>query len=116
MKNECTYAVWSVILVIFGCAIDAAHGGQIGRANRIGSAQHTARAADLGGHTTQDRASPRLEAASSRQSGSVAAVSTRRSFMALWDRVDGASGYRVDVSASPSFESFVPGYRDLDVG
>ena len=41
---------------------------------------------------------------------------TRRSFMANWQRVNGAAGYRLDVSASPQFESYVNGYQDLDVG
>ncbi len=42
--------------------------------------------------------------------------STRTSFMASWSAVEGATGYRLDVSTSPRFESFVKGYHDLDVG
>ena len=41
---------------------------------------------------------------------------TRSSFMASWKSVTGAAGYRLDVSASPSFKSFVNGYENLDVG
>lgn len=41
---------------------------------------------------------------------------TRSSFMARWDSVAGALGYRLDVSASSSFSSFVSGYQDVDVG
>jgi hypothetical protein len=41
---------------------------------------------------------------------------TRSSFMANWESVSGAMGYRLDVSASPSFNSFVSGYENLDVG
>ena len=41
---------------------------------------------------------------------------TRSSFLAKWKKVSGASGYRIDVSTSPSFDSYVAGYRDLDVG
>src|SRR5882724_1924193 len=41
---------------------------------------------------------------------------TRSSFMAAWDRVSGATGYRLDVSTSSSFSSYVSGYQDLDVG
>jgi hypothetical protein len=41
---------------------------------------------------------------------------TRSSFLAKWKRVSGASGYRIDVSTSPSFDSYVAGYRDLDAG
>ena len=41
---------------------------------------------------------------------------TRSSFLAKWKPVAGATGYRVDVSTSPSFDSFVSNYRDVDVG
>jgi hypothetical protein len=41
---------------------------------------------------------------------------TRSSFLAKWKKVDGASGYRIDVSSSPLFDSYVDGYRDLDCG
>ena len=42
--------------------------------------------------------------------------STRSSFMAMWPSVTGAKGYLLDVSTSSSFDSFVDGYHDLDVG
>jgi hypothetical protein len=41
---------------------------------------------------------------------------TRTSFLAKWKPTSGAIGYRLDVSTSPSFDSYVTGYRDLDVG
>ncbi|TMC90676.1 MAG: fibronectin type III domain-containing protein [Chloroflexi bacterium] len=41
---------------------------------------------------------------------------TRSSFLAKWHAVRGATGYRLDVSASPSFDSYVSNYRDLDLG
>jgi len=41
---------------------------------------------------------------------------TRSSFLAKWQPVDGATGYRLDVSTSPSFDSFVSNYHDVDVG
>ena len=41
---------------------------------------------------------------------------TRSSFMATWLRVTGATGYLLDVSTSSSFNSFLDGYHDLDVG
>jgi hypothetical protein len=41
---------------------------------------------------------------------------TRSSFLAKWEAASGATGYRLDVSTSPSFESFVKKYRDLDIG
>jgi hypothetical protein len=41
---------------------------------------------------------------------------TRSSFMANWSSVSGATGYLLDVSASKSFDGYVEGYHDLDVG
>jgi outer membrane protein assembly factor BamB len=38
------------------------------------------------------------------------------SFTANWRAVIGAKGYRLDVSKSGSFTSYVPGYQNLDVG
>ena len=37
-------------------------------------------------------------------------------FTAKWTEAEGAENYRLDVSRDPNFESFVDGYRDLDVG
>ena len=41
---------------------------------------------------------------------------TRSSFMATWPSLTGAKRYLLDVSTSSSFDSFVDGYHDLDVG
>src|SRR6266850_5670572 len=41
---------------------------------------------------------------------------TRSSFMATWLGVTRAKGYLLDVSTNSSFDSFVDGYHDLDVG
>jgi len=41
---------------------------------------------------------------------------TRSSFMAVWPSVAGAKGYLLEVSTSSSFDSFVDGFHDLDVG
>lgn len=41
---------------------------------------------------------------------------TRSTFIAKWNKVDGATGYRLDVSMDSSFVSCLEGYRDLDVG
>ncbi|HWX15161.1 MAG TPA: fibronectin type III domain-containing protein [Chthoniobacterales bacterium] len=47
----------------------------------------------------------------------VAAIApTRSSFMATWEPVSAATGYRLDVSTSSSFTSYVSGHQDLDVG
>lgn len=41
---------------------------------------------------------------------------TKTSFFASWNAVAGAAGYKIDVSTSNSFDSFVTGYNDKDVG
>jgi hypothetical protein len=41
---------------------------------------------------------------------------TFRSFTAHWSSVSGATDYRLDVSTSNSFTTYVPGYQDLSVG
>jgi hypothetical protein len=41
---------------------------------------------------------------------------TRSSFMASWPNKDGTMGYLLDVSTSDSFDSYVDGYHDLDIG
>ena len=41
---------------------------------------------------------------------------TRSSFLAKWQPVKGATGYRLDVSTTPSFDHYVNNYRDVDVG
>ena len=41
---------------------------------------------------------------------------TRSSFLAKWHAVRGASGYRLDVSNSPSFDGYVSNYGNLDLG
>jgi hypothetical protein len=41
---------------------------------------------------------------------------TRSTFLAKWKTVSGATGYRLDVSTSPSFDNYVGNYRDLDIG
>jgi hypothetical protein len=38
------------------------------------------------------------------------------SFTANWSSVSGATGYRLDVSTSSAFTTYVPGYQNLDVG
>ena len=41
---------------------------------------------------------------------------TTSSFTANWNSVSGATGYRLDVSTSNSFTTYVPGYQNLNVG
>src|SRR5437588_12612979 len=41
---------------------------------------------------------------------------TASSFTANWSSVSGATEYRLDVSTSSSFTTYVPGHPNLDVG
>ena len=41
---------------------------------------------------------------------------TGSSFIANWSSVRGATGYRLDVSKSSNFTTYVPGYQDRNVG
>jgi hypothetical protein len=41
---------------------------------------------------------------------------TRSSFLANWAPIEGATGYRLDVSTSPSFDPQTSGYQSLEVG
>src|SRR5215510_4376379 len=54
--------------------------------------------------------------ASTAVEGLLPAPSTRSSFMATWPAAVGATGYLLDVSTSPAFDSYVDGYHDLEVG
>jgi hypothetical protein len=45
-----------------------------------------------------------------------AIVSTRSSFTARWNPINHAMSYQLDVSTSPSFDSYVTGYHGLEVG
>ncbi len=60
--------------------------------------------AALGADTAQPEGPPQI------------APPTRSTFMAGWEKVSGAIGYRLDVSTNSSFTSYVNGYQDLDVG
>src|SRR6202140_1859428 len=77
------------------------------------AAEHVSRAAGeetvvekIDGSATADRASVSPDAI----------VSTRSSFAARWSSIRGAASYRLDVSTSSAFDSYVTGYQSLEVG
>jgi hypothetical protein len=74
-------------------------------------ATHETRAAseDVFQSASTDEIDPEIEAVPS-------APATRSTFMAVWENVSGAEGYRLDVSTNSSFTNYVDGYHDLDVG
>jgi hypothetical protein len=78
-----------------------------------GAGQHVSRAADTEvlGPTMADS-----NVAADMPVSSDAIVSTRSSFTAHWNPMSQAVSYRLDVSTSPSFDSYVTGYHGLEVG
>ena len=57
-----------------------------------------------------------LPAAPSAPTANAATSVTTSGFVANWSSVSGATGYRLDISTSSTFASFISGYQDLDVG
>ena len=86
-----------------GCA------GRISIRNWIVQASDPRGIADLAGASNHERFPSEIETF-------LPPPPTRSSFMATWPGVSGAKGYLLDVSTSSSFDSFVDGYHDLDVG
>src|SRR5205814_4326994 len=64
---------------------------------------------------TVDTFRPR-HAAPAVPTASKATNETASSFTENWSSVSGAIGYRLDVSTSSGFVTYVPGYPDRDVG
>ena len=81
--------------------------------------EHTART-DYPSGLAADSIDPRTSNEVAGQNGSASSpvimAPTRSSFLANWNVVRGATGYRLDVSTSDSFENCVSGYLALDVG
>ena len=78
-----------------------------------GAAEHLLRAADdktvagkMDGSTTPERDLIAPDAI----------VATRSSFAARWSPISGATSYRLEVSTSSSFDSYVTGYQGLEAG
>src|ERR1041385_5588195 len=120
MKRLGFFITAKIILIgSFGLTFGAL-GGDIGLLNqngiRVASSPFEVRTL-----THQSPAEPQLAPASPNASeipaeAEVEQAPTRTSFIASWPKVSGAIGYRLDVSTSASFDSYIDGYRDLDVG
>ena len=109
-------------LIIGGVALGfAALGGKINLSAQnsvLGSSPFQVGAAV---HVTRGESEGALQFANANETASeIEAVSsappTRSSFMASWNNLTGANGYLLDVSTSNSFNSYVEGYHQLDVG
>lgn len=81
--------------------------------NAPGSAEHISWAAEDAAASKKPESAPTSDRAAVSPS---AIISTRSSFVAQWNPLSGATGYRLDVSVSPSFDSYVTGYDALEVG
>jgi hypothetical protein len=78
-------------------------------------------AVDVGVHETRVESLDALRFSNANETAPVVeafvtAPATRSSFMASWVAASHATGYLLDVSTSASFDSYVDGYHDLDVG
>ncbi len=71
---------------------------------------------NLAGNVTSASATLTVAPSTPAPVGAAATAVGNQSFTANWAAVDRADGYRLDVSTSNTFASFVPGYQDLDVG
>jgi len=87
--------------------------------NQIPSESRTFEA-KIGSHESRTESQVALESSNVSEIPAPAKIEipapTRSSFMASWQRVSGAIGYRLDASRDSSFSSYVNGYHDLDVG
>src|SRR5262249_3821864 len=110
--------VFRLVLAVLAIAGVAGHRNLSGQTRALNASPFEARA---GTHRTQPQFETSLQAPSLSQRAPENEVvlrshPTRSSFMATWPSVTGAKGYLLDVSTSSSFDSFVDGYHDLDVG
>ena len=125
MKSICRRRPFNaqVALIVFGIAIPfgpfasaSSHAKQSAASGstvyRRGRGEHVARAEE----GMQISPIPVQVIPGEISSPSTAIVSTNTTFLARWGSVNGATGYRLDVSQQKSFSSYMEGYRDLDVG
>lgn len=83
------------------------------------AAKHVAPASAAPSEFAADEGPPRPTEEMAQDGDALAPVvmaPTRRSFLAHWEAVDGATGYHIDVSTSRSWKSYVNGYHDFAVG
>ena len=101
--------------MVFGLAMPFGNANSSGQNSSSGG--RSAFEASVGVHETRIESAPGfpLVAEMPVQGEIEIPAPTRGTFMASWDNVSGATGYRLDVSTNSSFSSYVNGYRDLDV-
>jgi phosphodiesterase/alkaline phosphatase D-like protein len=73
------------------------------------------RAFNTGG-TSGDSSTMSVSTIPTSPTANAASTVTNTGFVANWSNTDGATGYRLDVSISSTFVSFVAGFQNLDVG
>jgi hypothetical protein len=108
--------VWCLGAILIGAApnVGSRPNQNTGALNiyAVGAGEHIARG---------EFAPANLEATPTYQQGGAALpppvmAPTRSSFLAVWDSVSGATRYRLDVSTTSSFRTYVRGYQDSDMG
>jgi hypothetical protein len=90
--------------------------GNLSNATLIGRGDHVARTRFDLSPALSTSIRPALDSTQTQRSASAVGPSTRSSITAHWTNVEGATGYRLDVSTDGSFTNFVRGYQNLDVG
>lgn len=71
---------------------------------------------NLAGSVTSESVTLTVTPTTSAPVASAATVVVNNAFTANWSAVTGATNYRLDVSTTNTFGTFVPGYQDVDVG
>jgi|GEM_PF-307023 len=71
---------------------------------------------NLAGNVTSSSATLTVAPSTAAPVAAAATAVGNQGFTANWSAVDRADGYRLDVSTSNTFATFVPGYQNLDVG
>src|SRR2546423_3447564 len=82
----------------------------------VGAGKHTGRGESTSASRPDSQALLRDAALAAAEGGMARTAPTRASFIANWQSVSGAAGYRLDVSRSSSFSDYVNGYQNLDLG
>ena len=113
-----------LVAALFAAALCALAGNvNLGAQNDVRTAKPSGAAFETSIRTHESRADPQgghqVPPANEITTGIESASwtpSTRSSLMTTWNSVSGAKGYLLDVSTSSSFDNYVDGYHDMDVG
>src|SRR5437763_11278984 len=116
MRRDFYIRIFAFVWIVFGLAVAG-----ISLSGQTASADAERFEAGAGVHETHAQSEssfqlPETSELSPQRERVAPPPPTRSSFMASWQPVSGANGYLLDVSKSNTFDSYVDGYHDLDVG